>query len=33
VGRTASSEILDPPHLHFEVLKEGKAVDPKEYLE
>jgi murein DD-endopeptidase MepM/ murein hydrolase activator NlpD len=33
VGRTASFEILDPPHLHFQVLRDGKAVDPKEYLE
>jgi len=33
VGRTAMSEILDPPHLHFEVLKDGKYVDPKSYLE
>ena len=33
VGRTASCEILDPPHLHFQVLRQGKAVDPKDYLE
>lgn len=33
VGRTAISEILDPPHLHFEVIKDGKNVDPKNYLE
>lgn len=33
VGRTAISEILDPPHVHFEVLKDGKNVDPKNYLE
>lgn len=33
VGRTAISEILDPPHVHFEVLKDGKNIDPKNYLE
>ncbi|MFO7294891.1 MAG: M23 family metallopeptidase [Caldicoprobacter sp.] len=33
VGRTAISEILDAPHLHFEVLKDGENVDPKNYLE
>ncbi|HZJ82311.1 MAG TPA: M23 family metallopeptidase [Clostridia bacterium] len=32
VGRTASAEILDDPHLHFEVLLEGKSVDPKSYI-
>lgn len=32
VGRTAGYEILDPPHLHFELLINGKAVDPAEYL-
>ncbi len=33
VGRTATAEILDPPHLHFEVLIEDKNVDPKEFFE
>ncbi|MEA4847694.1 MAG: M23 family metallopeptidase [Clostridiaceae bacterium] len=32
VGKTALYEIADDPHLHFEVIKEGKNVDPKKYL-
>ena len=32
VGNTASFEILDEPHLHFEMMKEGEAVDPNMYL-
>ncbi|NLN40622.1 MAG: peptidoglycan DD-metalloendopeptidase family protein [Clostridiales bacterium] len=32
VGSTASAEILDGPHLHFEVLLNGQSVDPKQYL-
>ena len=32
VGSTASAEILDGPHLHFEVLLNGESVDPKQYL-
>lgn len=32
VGRTAGSEILDPPHLHFELLINGKPVNPEEYM-
>lgn len=32
VGRTASSEILDNPHLHFEVILDDKSVDPKNYI-
>lgn len=32
VGRTAPYEIEDPPHLHFEVLKDGKNIDPQQYL-
>jgi murein DD-endopeptidase MepM/ murein hydrolase activator NlpD len=32
VGDTAIFEIGDQPHLHFEVIKDGKNVDPKTYL-
>ena len=32
VGKTALYEIADDPHLHFEVVKEGKNIDPKRYL-
>lgn len=32
VGRTAGSEILDSPHLHFEVRLNGNSVDPKDYI-
>ena len=32
VGKTALYEIADDPHLHFEVIKEGKNIDPKKYL-
>ena len=32
VGKTAPYEIEDPPHLHFEVLKDGKNIDPQQYL-
>ncbi|MBQ3408847.1 MAG: M23 family metallopeptidase [Clostridia bacterium] len=32
VGNTAAFEILDEPHLHFEILKNGEAVDPNMYL-
>ena len=32
VGKTALYEIADDPHLHFEVSKEGKNIDPKKYL-
>ena len=32
VGNTASFEILDPPHLHFEILKDNKQVDPISYI-
>jgi len=32
VGKTALYEIADNPHLHFEVIKEGKNIDPKKYL-
>lgn len=32
VGNTALSECADPSHLHFEVYKDGKAVDPLDYI-
>ena len=32
VGSSAIAECSDPSHLHFEVHKDGKAVDPEEYV-
>lgn len=32
VGNTASFEILDEPHLHFEILKDGNNIDPEMYI-
>lgn len=32
VGNTALFESAEPPHLHFEVWKDNKPVDPKQYL-
>lgn len=32
VGNTATFEILDEPHLHFEILKDGEYVDPTIYI-
>lgn len=32
VGDTAEFEIADEAHLHFEVIKDGRSVDPEEYL-
>ena len=32
VGDTASFEIADEPHLHFEIYKNGKSVNPTIYL-
>jgi len=32
VGRTAGAEILDAPHLHFELIINEKYVNPMEYL-
>lgn len=33
VGNTASFEISEPTHLHFEMLKDGEEVDPMLYIE
>lgn len=32
VGNTATFEILDEPHLHFEITKDGETIDPNEFL-
>lgn len=32
VGNSASFEIVDTPHLHFEIIKDGENVDPNIYL-
>lgn len=32
VGKTASIEMMMKPHVHFEVIKDGISVDPKEYV-
>ena len=32
VGNSASFEIVDEPHLHFEVIKDGENVDPNIYI-
>ena len=32
VGNSASFEIVDEPHLHFEILKDNVQVDPNAYL-
>lgn len=32
IGNTAKIEAAEPPHLHFEVLKDNKPVDPENYL-
>ncbi|SES83613.1 Murein DD-endopeptidase MepM and murein hydrolase activator NlpD, contain LysM domain [Natronincola peptidivorans] len=32
IGRTAANKTLEGPLLHFQVLKEGRAVDPQNYL-
>lgn len=32
VGNTATFEISDEPHLHFEILKDNKYVDPELYI-
>jgi len=33
IGRTASFEITDAPHVHFEVLLNEEFQDPMEYIE
>lgn len=32
VGNTATFEILDEPHLHFEITKDGEILDPNEFI-
>ena len=32
VGNTAAFEIVDEPHLHFEIIKDNVQVDPNIYL-
>lgn len=32
VGNNAAFEISDPPHLHFELIKDNEKVDPKIYI-
>ena len=32
VGNTAMTELSDQPHLHFQVLEEGKPIDPTAFL-
>lgn len=32
VGDTSTSELAEEPHLHFEVLVDGKKVDPLDYI-
>ena len=32
IGKTATVEINDKPHLHFEVRKDGKCVNPHDFL-
>ncbi len=32
IGETALNECADSPHLHFEVILDGKKVDPKSYV-
>lgn len=32
VGNSATFEILDDAHLHFEILKDGSAIDPEMYI-
>ena len=32
VGDTASFEVIDEPHLHFEILKDGEYLNPNDYI-
>jgi len=32
IGRTAAFEVIDDPHLHFEVLLNGEHQDPADYI-
>ena len=33
IGNSASFEIADDYHLHFEILKDGEYIDPSKYIE
>ena len=33
VGNSSAFEIVDEPHLHFEILKDGVNIDPKIYIQ
>lgn len=32
VGQSGAFEALEPPHLHFEIIKDGKYADPAQYV-
>ena len=32
VGTSATFEIVDEPHLHFEITKDGENIDPEMYI-
>ncbi|WP_051280693.1 M23 family metallopeptidase [Anaerovorax odorimutans] len=32
IGNSSLFESVDPPHLHFEIIKDGKSINPAEYI-